>query len=337
MAVLEIAIEIGTSNTSIYISGMGVVLREPTIVAFIGEPKQRKVRAVGNQAIDMLGKTPEKTTIVSPVMDGFIVDQDACTVLLKEFIKKIIPDKYIFNPRIKAILGVPTGLTVEERKMYEDVCLKAGVSDVTMIENIILSAIGIDLPISTTNGGVIVNIGGGTTEIAALSLSGVVSGCGVNIGGTMMDKALLDFIVGKYSLKIGLSTARKVKTEIGSLYSNDTSYITVSGIDVRTKNLGSVTIRATDVLEALMPYYIRVSEAIESVINMCPPEIASDIYKSGIHVTGGASQILGLDKLFGSRLKLPVYVSEDANFSTITGAGKLLSNKQLLEEILIQK
>lgn len=337
MAVLEIAIEIGTSYTSIYLSGSGIVLRERTTIAFLGEPKLGKIKAVGDSAFDMLGKTPERTTIVSPVVDGFIAFPEAAGMLMREFITKILPKSYIFSPKIKAILGVPTGLTVEERKIYEDVCVYAGISEVTMIENIILSGIGIDLPIASTAGGVIVNIGGGTTEIAALSLCGVISGCGVNIGGEMMDNALSDYIVGKYSLKVGINTIRKVKMEIGSLYENDISSLLVSGVDVRTKNPSSVKLKASDVCEAVKPYYLRIADAIENIINMCPPEIASDIYKSGIYVAGGASQILGLDKLLSRRLHLNVYCVEDASYAAISGAGKLLSNQKLMSEILNQK
>lgn len=239
MAVMEIAVEIGTGYTSIYVPGNGIVLREPTMIAFIGDPKNKRVHAVGAQAEKMRGKTPERTNIVEPVVDGVIADAEACGVLLKEFVKKILPQNYIFFPRIKAIVGIPTGLSLEERAVYEDVCAAAGIGEVTMIDNIILSGIGLDIPIDAAGGGVVVNIGAGTTEIAAMSLAGVVSGCGVTIGGNMMDKAIMDFIAGKYDLKIGITTARKLKNEIGSLYENDTSEMFVSGRDVKTKNTGS--------------------------------------------------------------------------------------------------
>lgn len=337
MAVMEIAVEIGTGYTSIYIPGNGVVLREPTVIAFIGDPKSKRVHAVGTQAEKMLGKAPERTTIIEPVVDGVIADAEACGLLLKEFIKKVLPSGYIFFPRIKAILGIPTGLNMQERTMYEDVCSIAGISEVTMIDNIILSGIGLDLPIDAAGGGVVANIGAGTTEIAAMSLAGVVSGCGVTIGGNMMDKAVMDYIAGKYDLKIGIKTARKLKNEIGSLYENDTSEMLVSGRNVKTKNTGSTYVTASDICGVVKPYYLRIADAIESIINMCPPEIVGEINKKGIHVVGGGSKILGLDKVFSDRLSVNVYTIEDPSLCVILGAGKLLGDKQLLNEILIQK
>lgn len=337
MAVMEIAVEIGTGYTSIYVPGNGIVLREPTVIAFIGDPKNRRVHAVGAQAEKMLGKTPERTAIVEPVSDGVITDVDACGLLLKEFVKKILPPNFIFFPKIKAILGIPTGLNFEERTQYEDVCAMAGISEVTMIDNIILSGIGLDLPIYSAGCGVVVNIGAGTTEIAALSLAGVVSGCGITIGGKMMDKALADFIAGKYDLKVGMSTARKVKNEIGSLYENDTSELLISGRNVKTKNTGSAYVTAADVCEVIKPYYLRIADAVESIINTCPPEIVGEINNKGIYVVGGGSRILGLEQVFSQRLNISVYTVDEPAYSVILGAGKLLGDKELLSQIMMQK
>ncbi|MDE7395460.1 MAG: rod shape-determining protein [Clostridiales bacterium] len=336
MAVMEIAVEIGTGYTSLFLSGNGIVLREPTIIAFIGDPKNKRVRAVGTAAEQMLGKTPEHTTIIAPVVDGVIADSEACTVLLREFIKKILPSSYIFFPKIKAIVGIPTGLTVEERGMYEDVCVAAGIADVTMVDNIMLTGIGLDLPVGGV-GGLLVNIGAGTTEIAAVSLSGVISGCGVTIGGNMMDNAVIDYVAGKYDVKIGKLAARKLKNEIGSLFGNDTSSMSVSGRNVRTKNSDSTFVNASELCGVLMPYYLRIADAVESIINMCPPEVAGEIYKRGIWVVGGGSKILGLREIFSQRLHLNVYLVDEPSYCTILGAGKLLGDKELLREILIQK
>ena len=279
MATMEIAVEIGTSYTSIYLSGSGLVLREPTVVAYTGAGERRKVRAVGNKAIEMLGKTPERTLIVSPVVDGVIVDPDTCAVLLRAFIGRIVDDGYsFFRPRIKAILAVPMGLEKKQYKTYEDVCFAADISEVTTIESIILAGVGIDMPLTSPHAGLVVNIGGGATEIAALSLCGIIDGYGVSIGGNMMDNALIDYISGKKSLRLGTNTARKLKHDIGG-----------------------------------------------------------DIYRSGIYLTGGASQITGLPEFLKAKLQLPVYLVEDPSFAVILGAGKLLSNDELLAGILAQK
>ncbi|MDR2201155.1 MAG: rod shape-determining protein [Clostridiales bacterium] len=337
MAVLEIAVDIGTSNTSIFVSGNGVVLREPTAIAFSGGPQRGKIRAVGKAAYEMLGKAPEKTTVVSPVTDGVISDPEACGQMLREFVKKILPDSFVFFPRIRAILGVPTGLTVEERRMYEGVVRSAFVREVTMVENIILSGVGADIPFNTATGGLVVNIGGGITEIAALALSGVISACGVTIGGNLMDKALIDRIAGRYNLKIGLLGARKIKTEIGTLFENDISYADAHGIDLSTKTLSSARVKASDVTAVLRPYYMRVRDAVESVVNMLPPEIAADVYKSGVCVAGGAAAITGLSEFLSAELSLNAHIPDDPEYAAISGAGKLLSNPDLLDEIMSQK
>ncbi|MDE6398754.1 MAG: rod shape-determining protein, partial [Clostridiales bacterium] len=284
MACMEIAVEIGTGYTSVYVPGNGIVLREPTVIAFIGDPRNKRVHAVGTQAEKMLGKTPERTTIVEPVSDGVIVDAESCALLLKEFVRKILPPYVFLPPRVKAILGIPMGLSMRERTVYADVCEAAGIGDVTMVENILLSAIGLDLPVFAAGGGIVVNIGAGATEIAAVSLAGVVSGCGITIGGQMMDKALADFIAGKYDLKVGTHTARKIRNEIGSLYENDTSEMFVSGRNVTTKNTGSTYVTAADVCEVIKPYYLRIADAVESIINMCPPDIVGEINKRGVYV-----------------------------------------------------
>ncbi len=336
MSVMEIAIEIGTSYTSIFLSGNGIVLREPTVIAFTGDAKSKRVRAVGTVAAEMLGKTPERTTVVTPVVDGYITDADACGILLREFVKKILPQSYIFRPRIRAILGVPTGLTIDERGRYEDVCITAGIADVTMVENIILSGVGIDLPISS-GVGLVCNIGGGTTEIAAMSMSGIISGCSVSIGGNMMDKALIDMIVGRHDLKVGISTAKKIKHEIGSLYENDTSQMLVTGRSVKTKSTGSAVVSALDVCETLKPYYMRIAEAIESVINACSPEVTGELNRVGVHLVGGGSTILGVSEMFENHLGIEVNVVEEPSYAVILGAGKLLGDKAFLEEILSQK
>lgn len=286
----------------------------------------------------MLGKTPERTVIVSPVVDGVITDAETCAVLLRDFLGRIFPNDYVFfRPRIKAILAVPMGLSEQEFKTYEDVCFAADISEVTAIESILLAGVGVDLPLASPSAGLVVNIGGGITEIAALSLCGIIDGYGVSIGGNMMDKALIDFISGRKNLQIGTNTARKLKHDVGSLYANDMSDMEVKGIDIRTKQPSSCVVKATEVREALLPFYKQIASAVENIIHACPPEIAGDVYKSGIYLTGGAAQITGLADFFKEKLQLPVYLVEDPSFSVILGAGKLLSNEELLNGILAQK
>lgn len=336
MAVMDIAIEIGTSFTSIYLSGSGVVLREPTVVAFIGENENKKLLAAGVKAVQMQGRAPEKTTVVCPVSDGYIVDADACVVLMKEFIKRILPT-YVIFPRIRALLAVPTGLTVGERKVYEDVLRAAGVNEIMLVDNVIVTALGFDLPVTSAEGGLVVNVGGGVTEIAIISLCGTISGCSVNVGGNMMDKALIDFLVGKYGLKVGGATARRIKEEIGSLYPNDIASMEVKGINTNTMTPSSLNVYATDVYEALLPYYARIAEAVEGITNLCPPELASGIHGMGLFAAGGASRMPGFGKVLKEVLNIPVTIGEDPEYTAISGAGKLLGNKELLNAIRAQQ
>ncbi len=336
MAVIDIAIEMGASFTSIYVAGQGVVLCEPTAVAFLGGADRRNLRAVGTKAEEMTGRTPDKTVVVYPIDQGIVTDRDSAAIMLSEFLKKIIPKGVMFAPKFRALLCVPCGISVKDRLLYQEVCLDAGIKEVTMVESIICAAVGIDLPISSSYGGVVVNIGGGITDIAAISLAGIVAGCSINVGGNMMDEAIIEYIAGKYTLQVGLMTARKIKHEIGSLYPNDNASMEVSGVDLRTKNPSGAVVRAQDVLHSTVNYYIAAADACESIVNDCPPEIAAEVYRKGIFLTGGGSKMPGLEGLFKSKLKLPVKVPDDAQHCVIIGAGKLLGNKKLLNEVLEQ-
>ncbi len=337
MASISVAIEIGTSQTTIALSGAGVVLREPTVIALVGEGDSKKVLAVGNKAVQMLGKAPERTTIINPVSEGYIVDEDACARLLSEFIKKIIPDELLFFPKIKAVLCVPTGLSVEELKTYEDVLLKAGVSEVNAVSGMLTSALGFDLPITSPEANLVVNIGGGVAEIALVSMGGIISGCSVNVGGTMMDRAIVDYLVGKYGLKVGANTARKIKEEIGSFYPNDVSSMEVNGISVNTLTPATRTVYATDVYDALLPYYGRIADAIEGVINTCPPELATSVQKKGMYLCGGASKIFGVVDIIKEVVDIPITLSDEPEYASILGASKLLEDKELFKFIRAQQ
>lgn len=330
--IMDVAIELGTSYTSLYLSGAGLVLREPSVVAFVGDKDAAKLLAVGEDAVAMQGRTPDKTTVVCPISDGYIVDSEACVKMLTQFIKRILPS-YVIFPKIRALLAVPTGLTVGERKVYEDVVRSAGAAEVAMVDNSICTALGFDLPVSSPVGGLVVNTGGGVTEIALVSMLGTISGCSVNVGGNMMDKALVDFVLGRYKLRIGVPTARKVKESIGSLYPNDTSFVTIKGVGTLDSSPASMVLYASDVYEALYPYYSRIGEAVKSIVNVCPPELAQGLHDMGVYVAGGAAKIPGADRVIGEQLDLAVNIAEDPEYVAITGAGRLLGDKDMLRRI----
>jgi len=329
---MDIALKVGSTYTSIFLSGEGVVLREPTVIAFNGAPSANSIRAIGYEAQAMLGKAVDKITIISPVKHGVITDEYSLALLLSKFISKLYPDSYVFKPRIKAVMAAPLGLDPEKRSVYENVALSAGISHVTLVPSILMSGVGIDLPISSERGGIIVNIGGGLTEIAVFALSEIISGYSVSIGGNMFDKAICDVFLGKYDIKIGLETARKLREDVGSLFRNDTASMTVTGMDIRNKVPSKISVTAKELYEILQPYYLRIADAVENVIKACPPEIAGELF-NGIWVTGGASKIPGLSELFYERLKLRINMVENPEISAVVGGGKLLSNRTLLREI----
>ncbi|MBQ7227573.1 MAG: rod shape-determining protein [Clostridia bacterium] len=332
----ELAIVIGTSNTSIYLPGNGIVLHEPTMVAYNGDSKLGKVRAVGKTASFMSGRITENTTLSYPVTGGFISDPDACRDMLTEFLKKLFRPR-LFAPKFKAIVGVPIGLTIEERRFYDDVFSKSGINEIIAIENIVLSAIGIDLPVHSHKVNLIVNVGGGITEIAAISSSGIIKGCNLSIGGNLMDKAFRDYLLGKYNLKLGMSSIAKAKEEIGSLYANDTASMWVNGMDLNVHAPSGLNVKATDFMDALMPYYLRIADGIDSVIKSLSIESGADLTSGGVHIVGGGSKIPGLAKLLAERLNMLVTVHPDAEYANVFGGGKLLSNPVLLNEILTQR
>lgn len=333
MGKINLALDIGTSYTSVFVENQGVVLHEPTLIAYTGRDDARKPGSVGDEAADIIGKAPENTTVVRPVLNGYISDAGAATMMLGEYLNKIDVEKSLFT-RLNAVMAVPTGLSVEERKQYGDVCYDAGISSVDMVDNIILSALSMNLPIDAPSGNLVVNIGGGSTEIALISLCGIITGCSVSIGGDMMDGAVCDYVVGKYGLRISRALARKVKEEIGSLYPNDNAGMEIKGVNSKTMVPASCTVYATDVFEALMPYYSKISEAVHDVVKTCPKSFAADLSEKGVFVTGGAAKILGLERVMCRALDLNVHLSAYPDYSAALGGGNLLGNRELLRKIL---
>lgn len=329
---VNIAIEIGTTYTTIFVENYNVVLREPSVVAFMDDD-YNTVRAVGKQALELDGKINEKVNFVYPVCDGYVKDASAASIMLKEFIKKIFPRAgKLFGPCFRAILSVPASLTVEERRMYEDVCVKAGIRKVEMVDKVVLSAVGASVPVS--DGGVIlVSVGGGSTEVALVSVYSIIDGLSINVGGTMMDSAIVDCVRGKYGLKISKAIATKIKEEIGSLYTNDLSKLDVKGLDSGTLTPAEITVYATDVYEVLLPYYECIASGVMQIINNCPPALAEYIHDRGVFVVGGGAKIPGLKEYLLASTKLPVTICKDPEYASIIGAGKLMTDKEMLELI----
>ncbi|MCL2370305.1 MAG: rod shape-determining protein [Firmicutes bacterium] len=333
---MNIALDIGTSNTSIFVSGGGVVLREPSVVALVSG--KNKIRAVGFDAAEMQGLSPDNIDVITPVSESMICGTQrgtqAAVLMLRKFLEKITPSNALFYPRFRGVLASPSGIGGDERLRLEKICATAGIVDVAIVDGIILAALGANLPITKSFGGLIVDIGGGTTKIASLSMCNVLQGCVVSIGGDMMDKALGDLIESRFGCRIGINTLRRIKTEVGSLHANDTAHANIRGVDIENKELKTFVIGADDVAEACRGYYQKISDSIITVLNKCSPAVVAEVDKQGIYVVGGAASIKGLQKFMTDKLKINVTIPEDPHLATVIGAGKLLEQKELLGEML---
>ncbi len=334
MATIDIAIDLGSSNTVIYKRGSGIVLREPSVVCLNTSGKHAKIKEIGIKAKKMQGRTGDNTVVVYPVCEGVIKNVDLSIAMLKHFISKILPQNTLFKPKIRAVVCVPCGLTSEELADYEKVMYGAGVGRLHLVPSILAAAIGDELKTSQARGSIAVNIGGGTTEVAVISLNSIVSGCSVAIGGRLMDTALIEYVQNYFNVRISEVSAEKIKHEIASLYETDKSNIEFNGADVSSNRPVSDVIGARDVRRAVVSFYDDIITTIEAVINTCNPDIISDITEAGVVVSGGGANITGLENYFRKNLNMPVIVSDQAENSVILGAGKLLSDEYLLNKVL---
>ena len=327
-----IALKLGSTVTTIYKQGEGMVLKEPSLIASVGHLKSREIKAIGKDAKRMQGRTNGAISVISPINAGIITDSDMATEMLKGFLKRIFPRRF-FKPNIKAILCVPLGISIAEKKAFEKVCYNAGIADVTLIPAIICSAIGDSIPINTTTGKLLVNIGGGCTNIAAMAESSIITGVNISVGGTNINSAIESYILEKYNLFIGEGTSEKVKLEVGSLLENNIATVEVQGVNAATKESETVVVSSEDIYPIIEHYYSKIAEAISSVISSCPPDIINDISRECIYIFGSPSDISGLTKFLKDKLKLAIHISENAK-TDIYGAAKLLDNPTEYSEIL---
>ena len=327
-----IALKLGSTTTTIFKQGEGLVLREPSLIAVSGYLKSREVKAVGKNAQKMLGRTSGSVSVVSPINAGVVTDTELASAMLKGFLKKIFPRTFL-KPNIKAVLCVPLGISVEEKKAFEKTCYNAGIADVTLIPAIICSAIGDNIPVNTSTGKLIINIGGGCTNIAAMAMNQIITGVNISVGGTNINTAIEQYVLERYKIHIGPAVSGKVTKEIGSLLENNTANFEVQGINLETKESESVVIYSKDIYPIVVHYYSLVSDAISSVINSCPPDITTDIMREGIYVFGALSQISGLAKFLRDKLKVNVFISENGK-TDIFGAAKLLDNPTEYHDII---
>lgn len=335
----DIAIDLGTANTVIYVRGKGIILNEPSVVAVRQHTKN--VLAAGIRAKEMLGKTPENIVASRPMRDGVIADYELTESMLRYFIGAIHEGRsgFLFKPRPRMIIGVPSGITQVERRAIEESAKEAGARMVRTIMEPMAAAIGAGLQVQEPSGNMIVDIGGGTTEVAVISLKSIVFCRSVRVGGDEMDVAIVQYVKRKYNLLIGERTAEQVKMAIGSaLIEGDfhQKSMAVKGRDLVTGVPKTVLLTAPEVNEALLETIASIVDAVRVVLENTPPELSSDLVVSGITMAGGGSLLRGLDKLISMETGLPVVVAEDPLFCVVKGAGKVIEDLDFFQDALME-
>jgi rod shape-determining protein MreB len=328
----DMAIDLGTANTLVVLKGKGVVLNEPSVVAIVNEMGKKTVLAVGDEAKTMLGRTPGNIQAIRPLRDGVIADFIVTEEMIKHFIKKVHVKNTFANPRI--LICVPTGSTPVERKAIQDSALAAGARRVQLIEEPIAAAIGAGLPISEATGSMIVDIGGGTTEIAVMSLGGVVYSKSLRVAGDAMDGSIINYMRKKFNLLIGESTAEKIKKEIGTAIPTSNNIFLMKGRDIRTGTPKEISLTEEDACEALMPILNQMLAAIKEALENTPPELSADLVDMGLVLTGGGALLKNIDKLISKDTGLPVTIADNPLECVALGTGKALENEELFSTML---
>lgn len=317
----DMGIDLGTANTLIYVKGKGILLREPSVVAINSETK--KVLAVGEEAKQMIGRTPGNIVAIRPLKDGVIADFDVTQTMLRKFIEKVCSKSAFTSPRI--VICFPSGVTEVEKRAIDEATKQAGARYVLLLEEPMAAAIGAGLPVNEPTGSMIVDIGGGTTEVAVISLGGIVTSKSLRIAGDELETAIISFIKKEYNLMIGERTAESVKIEIGSAYKvGEENSMQIRGRDLITGLPKVIDISSSEIREALKEPVIAIIEAIKSTLEKTPPELSSDIMDKGIMLAGGGAMLKGLDMLISNETHIPVHVAESPLDCVALGAGKAL-------------
>jgi rod shape-determining protein MreB len=322
----DIGIDLGTANTVVYVRGRGIVLREPSVVAIVTGTSQ--VRAVGEEAKRMLGRTPGNITAIRPMKDGVIADFDITEAMLRYFIKKVHNRRYGVKPRV--IVAVPSGITEVERRAVKESAYHAGARDVRLIEEPMAAAIGVGLPVEEPAGNMIVDIGGGTTEVALISLAGIVLSRSVRVAGDECDEAITQYMKRAYNLMIGERTAEEIKIKVGSTYPLEQELtMEVRGRDLVAGLPKTLTITSEEIREALQETISIIVENVRVTLERCPPELAADLVDRGIMLAGGGALLRGVDKLLAEETGLPVHLSDDPLSAVALGTGIVLESGYL--------
>jgi len=328
----DMGIDLGTATTLVFVKGEGVVLCEPSVVAI--ERGTSHILAVGEEAKRMLGRTPGNIVAIRPMKDGVIADFEITEAMLRYFIKKVHHRRVLVRPRI--VIAIPSGITEVEKRAVKDSAERAGAREVFLIEEPIAAAIGVGLPIQEPIGNMVIDIGGGTTEIAVISLAGIVFSKSIRIGGDEMDEAVIEYLKKTYNLLIGERTAEEVKIKVGSAYPMEEEMtLEVKGRDLVAGLPKSVTITSEEIREALQEPLRAILEMAKISLERIPPELAADLIEHGIVMAGGGSLLRGMDKLISEETGLPVHIADDPLTAVVVGTGKVLDEIRYLRKVTV--
>jgi rod shape-determining protein MreB len=328
----DVAIDLGTANTLVFVKGNGIVLNEPSVVAL--DQSSKKVYAVGSEAKAMLGKTPDHIAAIRPMKDGVIADFEITEMMLRDFIRRSQKKKFFIRPRI--VIAVPSGITEVEKRAVRDSAEHAGAREVFLISEPIAAAIGVGLPVNKPAGNMIIDIGGGTTEIAVIALDGIVSNSSIRVAGDEMDEAIVQHVKKTYNMLIGEQTAESIKMKIGNAAkTNGRVEMEVKGRDLVHGIPKTLRLTGEEIREALNEPITQIIDALKSALEDTPPELAADIVDRGIVMTGGGSLLKGLDTLLKNETNLPINLVDDPLQCVVLGAGKVLDNVHMYDRILI--
>jgi rod shape-determining protein MreB len=330
----DMGIDLGTANSLVYVKGKGIVIREPSVVAIQKDTGQ--VLAVGEEAKRMIGRTPGNIVAIRPLRDGVIADFDVTQSMIKYFISKALRGRtFLVRPRV--VVGVPSGVTAVEERAVREAALQAGAREAYLIEEPMAAAIGAGLPVHEPTGNMIVDIGGGTTEVAVISLGGIVTSRSIRIASDEMDEAIINHVKRAYNLMIGERTAEQIKIQIGTAYPTDTLETDeVRGRDLVSGLPKTVQITSAEIYKALLEPVTSIIDAIKATLEYTPPELAADIMDRGIVMAGGGSLLRGLDRLISEETGMPVHLADEPLLAVAYGAGRVLENIDVLRKVLIQ-
>ena len=329
----DIGIDLGTANTLVFVRGQGIVLNEPSVVAI--EVATKKVLAVGAAAKEMLGRTPGEIVAIRPLKDGVIADFETTEKLLSNFIKRVVKHRYLMKPRI--VISVPSGITEVEKRAVRDSAENAGAREVYLIQEPMAAAIGVGIPVHEPSGNMVIDIGGGTSEIAVIALNGIVNNISIRIAGDEMDEALVTYMKKNYNLLIGERMAEEIKMKIGSAFplENEES-MEIKGRDLVAGVPKTMKVSSAQIREALSEPVGQIVEAVKQALEETPPELSADILDKGIILTGGGALLKGLDKRLREETNLPVNLADDPLTCVVRGTGKVLENMAFFSKVLIK-